>query len=90
MTIEAMKARCGSVGPRALDNLPLSVRRIIEDDMKQLIRVAELSPKVLRLAEAEYGDDYDEAIPQLRDALAALGRRSIDDMLPTAMRPGGP
>ncbi len=78
MNLDAIRARLGSIGPRALDNLPGSVRRLIEDDMPKLIVLAE---------RIQIGHEYDcEACP-LCDAIEAINGRRPEE-LPAAARAG--
>ncbi len=71
MSIEAIKSRLGSIGPRARDNLPGSVRRILDEDMPRLIAVAEAARTRNPLGEDEYYK-MSAAQKELDDTLAAL------------------
>ncbi len=41
MSLDAIRARLGSVPPAKLNGLPRSVQRLLEEDLPKLIRVAE-------------------------------------------------
>lgn len=78
MSLDALKARLGSISPSAMNTLPGSVRRIIEDDV----------PKLIALAEAiQIGHEYEsEACPLCCAIEAVGGRRPVE--LPAAARAG--
>lgn len=47
MTVDAIKSRLGSIGPRAMQGCPNSVQRILREDLPQLLEIAELASCLL-------------------------------------------
>ncbi len=89
MSLDAIKARLGALGPRALENLTPSVRRLVLDDLPLLIQLAHSAQRFSKNVPFGMGAMTDKAHNSLEQCITALGmKKTYDEMLPAAARAG--
>lgn len=48
MNVDPVRARYGSLGPRAVENLPGGVRRLITEDLPKLLAIAAIADTMVK------------------------------------------